>query len=201
MRRTFMALTAVSASIMFAGCANQSPESQLKRKDTVRVCQAEHCTEQTASTVTFQGEPVDAAAEQRLQALSQLAREDARAAYDLGLRLLRGDGIHRDSYQGIQWLRQAGDRGLDSAQLALGQLYLTGYEEMGADPAEAEAWLTRAATQGSAEAMELLPEAQAAKKVAQENYQLREVNRKYWGHWYLSAPYYWYWQDRSWYLR
>ena len=199
MRRTLLGVTAVTLAL--TGCANQSPESQLKRKDSVRVCQATQCAEQASSTVTFQGIPVDAAAEERLQVLAQLAEQDPRAAYDLGLRLLRGDDVHRDSYQGIQWLRKAGDQGVSEAQLALGQMYLGGYEDMGADPAEAEAWLSRAAAQGSSEAQELMAEAQAAKKVAREDYKVRESARKYWGHWYISAPYYWYWHDRSWYLR
>lgn len=199
MQRILLPITL--AAFTLGGCANQTPESQLQRKDTVRVCQDSHCTEQATSTVTFQPEPVDAAAAQRLQALTQLAEQNPSAAYDLGLRLLRGDGVLRDSYQGIQWLRRAGDKGLDAAQLALGQLYLGGHEEMGADPAEAEAWLSRAAAQGSTEAQQLLPEAQAARQVAHENYRIREAERKYWGHWYLSAPYYWYWHDRSWYQR
>lgn len=199
MRTTLMAITLTS--IALAGCANQAPESQLKRKDTVSVCQDGICTDQATSTVTFQPEPIDAAAEQRLQALTQLAQADAKAAYDLGLRLLRGDGVNRDSYQGIQWLRKAGDQGLESAQLALGQLYLAGHEEMGADPAEAAAWLNRAVSQGNTEAQQLLSMAHANKQAAHDDYQIREAARKHGGYWYLSAPYYWYWQDRSWYLR
>src|SRR5690606_36796593 len=73
--------------------------------------------------------------------------------------------------------------------------------EMGADPAEAEAWLSGAAAQGRTEAQQLLPEPQAARQVAHENCRIREAERKYWGHWYLSAPYYCYWHDRSWYQR
>jgi TPR repeat protein len=191
----------LAALVLGAGCASQSAESQLKRKETVRVCVDGNCSEQASSTVTFQPEPVDAAAEQRLQALGQLAEQDPKAAYDLGLRLLRGDGVLRDSYQGIQWLRKAGDGGLLNAQLMLGQLYFFGYEEMGADFGEAEAWLSRAAVQGSTEAQQLLPEARAGRQSAQNAYQVRESQRKNWGNWFGAAPYYWYWQDRSWYLR
>lgn len=183
------------------GCANQKPESQLKRKDTVRVCQDGKCLEQASSLVTFQAEPVDAASEQRLQELSTLAEQDAMAAFDLGLRLLRGDAVKRDSYRGIQWLRNAGDAGLLAAQLLLGQMYLTGYEEMGPDAAEADAWLTLAAAQGSSEAQELLPEARAARQLEHDNYQMRELTRKDLGRWYFSAPYYWHWRGDSWYLR
>lgn len=194
-------LPATLAALFLTGCANQSAESQLKRKETVRVCQGGQCVEQPASQVTFQPKPVDLAAKERLRALSQLAEGDAKAAYDLGLRLLRGDGVDRDSYQGIEWLRKAGDQGVKNAQLMLGQLYMFGYEEMGADYGEAETWLSRAADQGSSEAKKLLPEARAARQVARDDYQVREDQRKNWGNWFQSAPYYWYWQDRSWYLR
>ena len=194
-------LPATLAALFLTGCANQSAESQLKRKETVRVCQGGQCVEQPTSQVTFQPKPVDQAAKERLRALSQLAEGDAKAAYDLGLRLLRGDGVDRDSYQGIEWLRKAGDQGVKNAQLMLGQLYMFGYEEMGADYGEAETWLSRAADQGSSEAKKLLPEARAARQVARDDYQVREDQRKNWGNWFQSAPYYWYWQDRSWYLR
>lgn len=191
-------LPVAAAIFTLVGCASQTSESQLTRRDTVRVCQAGHCVDQSTDKVTFQSDAVDPQALQRLQALTHLAESDARAAYDLGLRLLRGDGVQRDSYQGVQWLRKAGDQGLAAAQLALGQLYLTGLEEMGPDPAEAEAWLSRAASQGNATAQQLLAEAQTAKLAARESYEFREAERKYRGHWYHAAPYYWQWHNHSW---
>lgn len=193
-------LPVAAVLVTLVGCASQSPESQLTRRDTVRVCQAGNCVDQSTDKVTFQGEAVDPQALQRLQALTELAESDPRAAYDLGLRLLRGDGVQRDSYQAIQWLRKAGDQGLASAQLALGQLYLNGFEEMGPDPAEAEAWLSQAASQGDATAQQLLAEAQAAKQAARQSYEFRAAERKYRGHWYHAAPYYWQWRNHSWHL-
>lgn len=187
-------------SAFLTACATQSPSSQLSRPDTVRVCTGNSCVDQHRNTVTRQEAPSDPEAERRLAALEQLGEKDPKAAYDLGLRLLRGDGVARDSYQAIEWMRKAGDQGLVEAQFAVGRVYLMGFEEMGADPAEAEAWLTRAAAQGHKEALRLLPQAQAAKTNEHANYQVREADRKSWGHWYSAAPYYWHWRGSSWYL-
>lgn len=197
--RNFASVCAVLLAI--SGCAAQAPADQVTRKDTVRVCQGNQCVDQDRNTVTFQGPPTDVEGERRLAALEQLAQSNPKAAYDLGLRLLRGDGVTRDSHQAIEWLRQAGDGGLVDAQLALGHLYLSGYEEMGADPAEAHAWLSRAAAKGSKEAQKLIPQAQAAKQDEQANYQVREAYRTSWGHWYATTPYYWMWGNTGWYLR
>lgn len=188
------------ATLTLTACAAQAPADQLTRKQMVQVCQGSVCVEQPASMVTFQGAPVDEAAERRLQALEEVAQKNPKAAYDLGLRLLRGDGVARDSHQGIEWLRQAGDQGVVPAQLALGRLYLTGVEEMGSDPAEAQAWLSRAAAQGDREAQRLLPQSQAATQDAQTLYQAQESARRSWQAWYSAAPYYWYWAPTGWRL-
>ncbi len=184
-----------------AGCAAQTAEGQLSRSPTVRVCNGNACTEQDRRLTTFQGAPVDTEAERRMQALTEVAERNPNAAYDLGLRLLRGDGVERNSYQALEWMRKAGDNGHVQAQLALGRIYLMGFEEMGSDPAEAEAWLTRAASKGSKEARDLIPQAQAAKKDEQSLYQVREAYRKSWYAWYSSYPYYWVWGPSGWYLR
>jgi len=135
----------------------------------------------------------------QLQALIQKADADPRAAYDLALRYFRGDGVTRDSYQALQWMRKAGDGGVLPAQLALGRFYLTGLEEMGADPAEAASWLERAAIGGSAEAKPLLQQARSAEKDAKQDYAQREKEKNTWYIlWSRTAPYYWYWQDRAW---
>lgn len=190
-----------SALVVVAGCA-QSPESQLApRSQTVRLCNGNSCADQDRRISTFQGAPVDAEAERRFNALVQVAERNPNAAYDLGLRLLRGDGVERNSYQAIEWLRKAGDNGHVQAQLALGRLYLMGFEEMGSDPAEAEAWLTRAAAKGNKEAAELIPQAQAAKKDEQALYRVREAYRKSWIGWYSGYPYYYVWGNSGWYLR
>lgn len=189
-------------ALSLLGCAAQSPADQIApRESTVRLCQGNQCSVQPRNIATFQGEPVDVEAERRLQALSELAERDPKAAYDLGLRLLRGDGVERNSYQAIEWMRKAGDHDHVPAQLALGRLYLMGFEEMGSDPAEAEAWLSRAAAKGDREAQRLLPQAQAAKKDEQSLYRFRQAYRNTWWGWYGSAPYYWLWGPRGWYLR
>lgn len=185
-----------------AGCANQTPAEQITRAPTVRLCTAgNQCSEQPRSIATFQGEPVNAESERRMAALTALAERDPKAAYDLGLRLLRGDGVERNSYQAIEWMRKAGDRGHGTAQFELGRMYLVGFEEMGPDPAEAEAWLSRAAAKGNKEAARLLPQAQAAKREAQGHYQARKELRESWYGWYRNAPYYWVWGPSGWYLR
>ncbi|ALD92363.1 hypothetical protein CR3_3175 [Cupriavidus gilardii CR3] len=189
----------LATALGFAGCA-QTPEEQLApRSSTVRLCDGNACTEQDRRVATAQlasNEP-----DPRMQALANVAEKNPDAAYDLGLRLLRGDGVKRDSYQALEWLRKAGDNGHTQAQLALGRIYLMGFEEMGSDPAEAEAWLMRAAAKGSKEAKDLIPQAQAAKKDEQSAYRVREAYRTSWVAWYSSYPYYWVWGPSGWYHR
>lgn len=192
------------SGLVLAGCMTQkqTPEEQTApRQDTVRICDGGGCSDRPRNSTTFVGTPVDAEAERRLQQLSQLAEGNPKAAYDLGLRRLRGDGVERNTYQAMQWMRKAGEAGHTEAQFALGRLYLLGFEEMGSDPQEAESWLTRAAANGHKGAAKLLPEAQAAKKDEQRLYRVREANRKDWGVWYSSSPYYWVWGSSGWSLR
>ena len=190
------------AVLALTACAAQTPEAQITpASSTVRLCEGNNCSEVARNTATFRGDPVDPEAERRLAALVQKAEADPRAAYDLGLRYLRGDGVERNSYQAIEWMRKAGDAGNGDAQFALGRLYLLGFEEMGSDPAEAEAWLSRAAAKGFKEAQRLLPQAQAAKQNAHARYQAIEDERKSWGYWYANAPYYMVWGSSGWYYR
>ena len=188
------------AVLGLAGCA-QTPEGQLTpRSQTVRLCNGNTCTEQDRRVSTLpSAQPTDA--ERRMQALTEVAERNPNGAYDLGLRLLRGDGVERNSYQAIEWLRKAGDNGHVQAQLALGRIYLMGLEEVGSDPAQAESWLLLAAAKGSKEAKDLLPKAQAAKNDEQSLYRVREAYRTSWIAWYSSAPYYWVWGPSGWYLR
>jgi TPR repeat protein len=90
---------------------------------------------------------------------NRAGEKDPRAAYDLGLRYFRGDGVRQDSYQALKWMRDAAERGYLKAQTAVGRLYLMGLEEMGSDPAEAEKWLSIAAGRGDKEAKTLLAQA------------------------------------------
>jgi TPR repeat protein len=202
MRHAFFIVPLTAA--LFAGCATQkqTPEEQTApQQETVRICDSSGCSDRSRDSATFQGTPVDPEAERRMAALTELGERDPKAAYDLGLRLLRGDGVERNSFQAIQWMRKAGDGGNTEAQFALGRLYLMGFEEMGSDPQEAEAWLTRAAANGHKGARALLPEAQEAKKDAQRLYRIREAHRRSWHGWYTGYPYYWVWGSRGWYLR
>ena len=171
--------------------------------DTIRICDTSGCSDRPRNSATFDPSHDDNPEEtRRLSALADIARKDPRAAYDLALRHYRGDGVKRDSYQAIRWMREAGDRGVPEAQLALGRFYLSGVEEMGADPAEAEKWLSLAAARGDKEAEKLLAEASSAKKTEQERYQWRQFHRQHWlGWWATGYPYHWYWSTAGWYYR
>lgn len=171
--------------------------------DTIRICDDSGCSERPRNSATFDPTHDDNPEEtRRLAGLADIARKDPRAAYDLALRYYRGDGVKRDSYQAIKWMREAGDRGVPDAWMALGRFYLSGVEEMGSDPAEAEKWLSLAAARGDKEAEKLLAEARTAKKTEQELYQWREFHRKNWLGWWASGyPYHWYWGTAGWYYR
>jgi len=108
------------AALALTACAVQTPQEQLApASPTVRLCEGNNCSELPRNVATFRGEPVNPEAERRLAALVQKAEADPRAAYDLGLRYLRGDGVERNSYQAIEWMRKAGDAGNGQAQFAL----------------------------------------------------------------------------------
>jgi uncharacterized protein len=170
---------------------------------TVRVCDAGGCRDQPRNAASFDATRDDNPEEtRRMAALADIARQDPRAAFDLGLRYFRGDGVKRDSYQALQWMRSAADRGHPEAQLALGRLYLSGLEEMGADPAEAESWLSLAAARGNQEATRLLAEARSARQTEQTLYQWRDAQRKHWLGWWVSGyGYHWTWAPAGWYHR
>lgn len=170
---------------------------------TIRICDDKGCSERPRSSATF--DPThDSNPEEtrRVAALEEIARKDPRAAYDLGLRFFRGDGVKQDSYRALQWMREAGERGVLPAQAALGRFYLAGLQEMGPDPAEAERWLSMAADRGDAESAKLLPEARTAKQDEHAAYRWREAHRKTWyGWWTAGYPYYWAWGPAGWYFR
>ena len=173
------------------------------KEKTVRICDDSGCSERARSSSTFNpGASTGPEAEQRLASLVAIAEKDPRAAYDLGLRYFRGDGVAQNSYQALQWMRSAGERGDLRAQSALGRFYLAGVEEMGSDPAEAERWLGMAAARGDKQAKKLLPQAAAAKREERDAYQVREDIRKSWAAgWYGAYPYYWTWGAQGWYYR
>lgn len=170
---------------------------------TIRICDDSGCSDRPRNSATFDtGIDPNPEETRRLAALSDLAGKDPRAAYDLGMRYLKGDGVRRDGHQALRWLREAGDRGDPRAQAALGRLYLSGLEEMGSDPAEAEKWLSLCAQRGDKASAKLLKQAQEAKKDEQARYRWREYYRQNGdGWWYSAYPYYWVWRVDGWYDR
>jgi uncharacterized protein len=170
--------------------------------DTVRICDDKGCSDRPRSSSTFDPS-VDTNPEEtrRIAALSDIASKDPRAAFDLGMRYLRGDGVRQDSYLALKWLREAGEHGQLRAQSALGRLYLTGLQEMGSDPVEAERWLSMAVEGGDKDAVKLLADAREAKKDEQTRYRWREFHRKNgYGWWYAGYPYYWTWRAGYWHV-
>jgi len=135
----------------------------------------------------------------RMAALEAEAARNPRAAYDLALRSFRGDGVRKDSYRALFWMRVAAEQGDLNAQKALGRLYLTGLEEMGSDPAEARTWLSLAAQQGDRESERLLAEAEAARRSDEQEYKL--LNRwrpEVYRGWHSGYPYKGRWHNRAW---
>ena len=167
---------------------------------TIRICDDTGCSQRPIDTETFRpASTTDAEAERRIGALTDAASKDPRAAYDLGLRYFRGDGVRQDSYQALKWMRDAAERGDLQAQKAVGRLYLSGLEEMGSDPQEAEKWLSIAAGRGDKEAAELLKEASAAKKSDAEYRRWVKLRREeLYGYWYRGWPYRAYWRGGAW---
>lgn len=172
----------------------------LHAEETIRICDNTGCSERPRSTSA----PIietNLEEEHRLAELSKIASKDPRAAYDLGLRYFRGDGVRQNSYQALQWMRDAGERGDLRAQSALGQFYLTGFGGIGSDFAEAEKWLSIAADRGDEQANQLLAKARAAKKAEHDDYQWREqYRREFYGYWYSGYAYYSYWLNSMWYF-
>ncbi|MDO9597230.1 MAG: sel1 repeat family protein [Azoarcus sp.] len=182
--------------ILVAACA-QPPQ-----KDTVRICDAGGCNELPRSHASHDPAATNDEDDGRLAALEALAERDPRAAYDLGLRYFRGDGVRQDSYKALTWMRSAAERGHLDAQKALGRLYLTGLEEMGSDPREAEKWLSIAASRGDDESGKLLSEASAAKKSDEAYFKWRERWRGvFYDNWYRRYSYLGYWRHGYWYYR
>lgn len=134
-----------------------------------------------------------------MSALQDLAKGDPRAAYDLSLRYFRGDGVQQDSYRALQWMRNSAEKGDIAAQKAVGKLYMTGLEEMGADFREAEKWLTIAASRGDEEAEELLQKVSQGREKENQDYRLRKhLYSTSYRYWYYDSPYRLYWHAGNW---
>ena len=172
--------------------------------ETVRICDSAGCSDRPASSATYDSAEhfPDEDPDGRIAALEAEAAKDPRAAYDLGLRFFRGDGVGPDSYRALQWMRDAAERGDLDAQKAVGRFYLIGLEEMGPDPREAQKWLAIAAARGDQEAQELLAEAEEARRSEEYYHQWRSRWQPvFYRYWYYDYPYHLYWHQGYWYYR
>ena len=157
-------LLAALLPLLLARCAEPPPVT------TVRVCDSTGCRDQERGEFRrlepndLETTPIDP----RLASLEgRAAAGDAGAAYDLGLAYLTGDGAPQQGGLAMRWLRVAAEGGEAEAQLALGRLYLSGYETVGQDVTEADRWLRAAAASGHGpiadEARKLLIEVEQAR--------------------------------------
>ncbi|AOK60869.1 tetratricopeptide repeat protein [Burkholderia ubonensis] len=183
--------------LLLAACA-QDPSAT---SNTVRICDDTGCSYRPKDQVSYQKrDDSEDREDPRIVSLKQAAKTQPKAAYDLGLRYFRGDGVRQDSYQALKWMRDAAERGDLQAQKALGSFYLFGLEEMGADPREADKWLSIAAGRGDKESKKLLELARKAKKEDEEDWKWRTQWRDvYYGYWYSGYPYYGVWNQTYWY--
>ena len=188
---------ALCAILALSACAQTSNSSNV-----VRICDDQGCSDRPKNQQTFDASSnaENARQDERIHALKQTAEHDPRAAYDLGLRYFRGDGVRQDSYQALVWMRKAAEGGDLQAQKALGSFYLFGLEEMGPDPREAEKWLLMAAGRGDQESKQLLAQARAAKQSDEDYYRWQtEWRPVYYGYWSAGYAYHGYWRERAWY--
>lgn len=188
--------------LVIVGCVVLASCAQPPQRETVTICDGGGCREQGRDVVTQETRTFNEADDGRAAALEAIAEQDPRAAYDLGLRYFRGDDVRQDSYKALTWMRSAAERGHLEAQKALGRFYLTGLEEMGPDPREAEKWLSITAGRGDAEARTLLAEASAARKSEEAEWKWRQRWRGvFYDYWYRRYTYLGYWRDGYWYYR
>jgi TPR repeat protein len=177
------------------------PESAAPRDvSMVRICDEGGCSYRPKNAVSMDTADSDADIEAPgIARLKQVAQTKSKAAYDLGLRYFRGDGVRQDSYQALVWMRKAGEQGNLQAQKALGGFYLFGLEEMGADPQEAEKWLSMAVGQGDRASKKLLDQARANKKSDQEDFKgLARERSMYQDYWHSGYSYYGAWHQTYW---
>ncbi|AXK61432.1 tetratricopeptide repeat protein [Burkholderia sp. IDO3] len=190
-------LLAPGLLLLLAACA-QDPSVT---SNTVRICDETGCFDRPKDQVSYQKrDDSNDREDPRIVSLKQAAKTQPKAAYDLGLRYFRGDGVRQDSYQALKWMRDAAERGDLQAQKALGSFYLFGLEEMGSDPREADKWLSIAAARGDKESKKLLELARKAKKEDEEDWKWRTQWRDvYYGYWNSGYPYYGVWHQTYWY--
>jgi TPR repeat protein len=101
--------------------------------------------------VGFGDTPRAAKKELLAELLAAAENGNPEAQYEVGRRLLRGEGVSADATAGAQWVLKAADQGLVAAQLEADRLCREGIGVI-PDDAEAFGWLSKAAEQGDAEA-------------------------------------------------
>jgi TonB family protein len=83
------------------------------------------------------------------------ARGDASAQVELGMFYVRGDGVAKDSTQGVAWIRKAADQGDVMGQYLLGMFYSSDVGVVARDLVQGAEWIRKAAEQGLADAQHL----------------------------------------------
>lgn len=187
-------------SFLALSACQQNPS----KSDSVRICTEQGCSIKSKNEVSAEVLAKDPTETARTDALIAQAEHSPKAAFDLGLRYFRGDGIRQDSYQALLWMRRAAEGGDLQAQKALGNFYLLGMEEMGADPIEAEKWLRMAAASGDEESRQLLnvaSSAASAERKSGDDYYKWKVrwSEYYQSYWYSGYSYYGRWDNQAWY--
>lgn len=165
----------IALVLLLVACGHFSKKSATPT--TAPLCDPKGCEQKVSPSIDGEislVKPVSVAPE--ITSLEGLASIKPKAAYDLALKYFRGDGIAQDSLESLKWMRHAADQGQLAAQKALGLLYLTGLDDIRADPQEAEKWLKLAAAKGDKESEALVLEAKRAKRANQKKWK----NEKYW---------------------
>ncbi|WP_322045882.1 tetratricopeptide repeat protein [Paraburkholderia sp. J67] len=182
--------------LFLSACVQAPPVS-----DTLRICDDTGCHDRPINqSSSIQNEGTRQDEDPRITALKDVAKTEPKAAYDLGLRYFRGDGVPQDSYQALVWMRTAAENGNLQAQKALGSFYLFGLEEMRSDPGEAEKWLSIAVSRGDEASKTLLQQARAARSSDEEDYRWRKQWRDvYDGYWRSGYPYVGVWRQTAWF--
>lgn len=80
--------------------------------------------------------------------LEAAQKGDARAQYEVSVRLQNGDGVDSNPAEAMRWLRSAAQGGNRDAQYRLGKRMLEGDERVMVAPVEGFTWVMKAAEQG-----------------------------------------------------
>ncbi|MEM6486815.1 MAG: sel1 repeat family protein [Pseudomonadota bacterium] len=155
-------LVPAAAVLALAGCETSGGF----QGETVRICDQQGCFDAPRGYSSFdpsQNAP-DPDPNGILPGLLEAAAADPHEAFHLGRRFMLGDGIRQNPFQGLQYIRDAAERGDVPAQATLGRIYYYGYLELGSDWNEAERWLMIAARGGHRSSQRLLTRIQEQKE-------------------------------------